>query len=116
MEKFLKVCWDKDQYSGESNFNIDNDYDEGSLFHATEETNKKQKIKKDIREKILSGQIADNIIGLKYALKNRCLPELFTMTVKELEKEKLITRSGELNYSSTNIHKANPYKIKVVKS
>ncbi|MDR1974700.1 MAG: three-Cys-motif partner protein TcmP [Bacteroidales bacterium] len=114
MEKFLKVCWEKDKFSGESNCNIDNDYQKGTLFYTEEETNKKQMYRSILRDKILSGEIKDNITGLKYALKNRCLPELFTQVMKELENEKLISRTGKKNYSSTNIHKIQPYLINLL--
>jgi len=114
MEKFLKVCWAKDKLSGESNCNIDNDFEEGTLFYDEDETVKKQAIEADIRTKILSGKITDNISGLKYTLKNGCLPELFTLVVKKLESEKKIIRTGKLNYSSTNIHKVEEYKISII--
>lgn len=111
MEKFLKVCWEKDKLSGESNCNIDNDFQKGSLFYTETETVKKQIVETDIKNKILSGEILDNISGMKYVLKNGCLPELFTSVVKKLEAEKKISRTGELNYSSTNIHNVKQYKI-----
>ncbi|GHT74648.1 hypothetical protein AGMMS50262_08050 [Bacteroidia bacterium] len=114
MEKFLKVCWSKDKLSGESNCNINNDYEQGMLFHNTEETIKKEEISKVIRSKILKSEISDNISGLKYALKNGCSSELFTAVVKQLEKENKIARVGELNYSSSNIHKIKQYNIKIL--
>jgi hypothetical protein len=90
MEKFLRVCWQEDKYSGESSFNIDNDFQSDELFYDEEHTNKKEKIKEEIKKKVLSGEITDNKTGLKYALKNRCLPEVFVTTISELEKNKLI--------------------------
>jgi three-Cys-motif partner protein len=114
MEKFLKVCWNKDTSSGESNCNINNDFQAGMLFYNENETVKKQIVESDIRNKILTKKISDNISGLKYALKNGCLPELFTSVVKRLESEKKITRTGELNYASTNIHSVKQYKIHVI--
>ena len=114
MEKFLKVCWEKDKLSGESNCNIDNDFKKGELFYNENETIKKQAVELDLRNKVLQGEIKDNICGLKYALLNGCLPELFTTTIKKLEKEQKITRTGNLNYSSTNIHKVKQYNINVL--
>ena len=114
MEKFLKICWNKDKLSGESNCNINNDFQAGTLFYNEKETIKKQTVDLDIQNKILTGEILDNISGLKYALKNGCLPELFTSVVKRLELENKIVRVGELNYLSTNIHKVKQYKINVI--
>lgn len=115
MEKFLRVCWKHDKFSGESNFNIDNDEPVDSLFFTGETTNKKEKIKAEIKKKILSGEIKDNINGLKYALKNRCLPEVFVSTVLEMEQGKLIRCLPKINRQSANIHKVEPYQIEVLK-
>jgi hypothetical protein len=115
MEKFLRVCWKEDVYSGESNFNIDNDEPIGTLFYTGETTNKKEKIKSEIKKKVLSGEITDNKIGLKYTLKNRCLPEVFVSTILELERDKLIQCLPKFNRQSTNIHKVDVYKIEVIK-
>jgi three-Cys-motif partner protein len=111
MEKFLKICWKKDKRSGEASFNINDDYQMGTLFYNEQETVKKQAVELEIKAKILSKEISDNITGLKYALKRGCLPVLFTNVIKELEKNERITRNGELNYSSTNIHNAKLYNI-----
>jgi hypothetical protein len=115
MEKFLRVCWRHDKFSGESNFNIDNDEPVDSLFYTGETTNKKEKIKKEIKKSILSGKITDNKSGLKYALKKRCLPEVFVSTISELEKNKFIRCHPKFNGQSINIHKANLYQIEVLK-
>ncbi|MDR2652171.1 MAG: three-Cys-motif partner protein TcmP [Prevotellaceae bacterium] len=114
MEKFLKVCWNKDKLSGESNCNINNDFQAGTLFYNENETVKKQIVESDIQSKILTRKISDNISGFKYALKNGCLPKLFTLVVKKLEAEKKIIRTGELNYASTDIHDVKQYKITVI--
>jgi three-Cys-motif partner protein len=114
MEKILKVCWDKDKLSGESNCNINNDFQVGTLFYNENKTVKKQAVETDIQNKILTGEISDNKSGLKYALRNGCMPELFTLVVKRLESKKKITRTGELNYSSTNIHKVKQYRINII--
>ncbi len=113
MEKFLKVCWQKDNFSGEANFTIDNDFPPGTLFYNVEQSNKKQIMREDMEQKILSGELSNNIVGLKYALQHGCEPKLFTQTVQELEQKKRIQRSGLVNNSSSNIHKVKPYDIKV---
>lgn len=68
MEKFLKVCWKHDAFSGEANYNIDNNFEEGTLFFHLENNIKKDLVKKEIEEQILSGNIKDNITGLKFAI------------------------------------------------
>ncbi len=111
MEKFLKVCWEHDKFSGEANFNIDNNYTEDTLFYDPEKPIKKERVREIIKNQILTGIITDNITGLKFALGNGCEPKLFTEVVRELEKDGLIKRQGTLNYQSTNIHKADKYNI-----
>lgn len=115
MEKFLKVCWKKDIYSGESNDNINNDFLEGELFHNPETSNKKEEVKRKISEKILNGEIVDNISGFKFTLSQLCQPIIFTEVVKGLEKLRLIKRSGDLNYQSVNIHDCKKYNIESLK-
>jgi three-Cys-motif partner protein len=112
MEKFLKVCWQHDTFSGEANYNIDNNFKEGTLFFHPENNVKKDTISKEIKRLLLSGEISDNISGLKYTMRNGCEPKLFTAVVKELEKEKMIERYGEVNDQSSSIHRAKIYHIK----
>lgn len=112
MEKFLQVCWKHDIFSGEANYNIDNNYEEGTLFFHSENNIKKDAVSAEIKRLILSGEISDNITGLKFTMHNGCEPKLFTEIVKQLEKEKLIERFGEVNNQSSRIHKAKVYQIK----
>jgi hypothetical protein len=113
MEKFLKVCWQLDRTSGESNCNIDNDWDQNSLFFEKNTSNKKQEVTIQLKNLILSGEIKDNISGFKFVLKSGCLPGLFTDIINELEAQKKIERIGNVNNTSTIIHKAKQYQIKV---
>lgn len=116
MEKFLKVCWRHDELSGEANYNIDNNHERGTLFFQPENTIKKTNVSEEIKELILSGEINNNRVGLKYALNKGCLPKLFTEVVKDLEKNKKIERVGDINYQSTDIHKVPIYNIKILKT
>lgn len=117
MEKFLKVCWELDRQAGESNCNTRIDFEKSSLFGGLE-TNKVEDLKRDLRKLIKEGTIKDNISGLKYALKKRCLPIFFTELIKQLEKEEKIERIGGKSYISSNIHKIKQnskdyYQIKI---
>ena len=114
MEKFLKVCWKKDEFSGESNDNSHDDYTKGTLFYDPANSNKKEAVKGLITEKILKGEISDNQTGLKYALSQLCLPEIFTQTVVELEKAGKIKRLGDVNNTSNGIHKVKKYTIEII--
>lgn len=111
MEKFLKVCWAHDELAGESNDNKYGDYQKGTLFYDPENSNKIELVKRELRAKILSGDISDNISGLKFALKRRCLPKLFVHMAKELERQNLIKRVGKVNDQATKIHSVPRYQI-----
>lgn len=120
MEKFQKVCWNIDPNAGESDCNLYEDFDKGTLFYGNNEPNKIQKIKEEIQSKILSNEIANNIDGLKFVLKRRCLPKIFTDVVKQLEKNNRIRRNGAIAYKSTDIHRIhkgddNYYEIELIK-
>lgn len=104
MEKFLKVCWDEDSLSGDSNCNIDNDYEADSLFYDESKSSRKVKMKQEIKNEILNGRITDNASGMKFTLKKGCLPKLFVEVVKELIHEKRITLDGKFNSTATKIH------------
>jgi len=114
MEKFLKICWQIDKFAGEASYNIDNNHEQGTIFYNPQNPIKIDDVKKDIKEKILSENIKDNINGLKYAMLKGCEPKLFTQVVQELEKQNLIEREGNINNSSSNIHKVQLYQIKII--
>lgn len=119
MEKFLKVCWAEDPLSGDSNCNIDNDYEEGTLFYDESKTQKKVTVKQELKDKILSGNIKDNISGLKYALHRGCQPSIFVEAIEELKEQGKVEIIGTFNERAVTIHKIKPdrnnyYRIKTL--
>lgn len=108
MEKFLKVCWEEDKLSGDSNCNIDNDYEEGSLFYDETQTRKKLDVKNELRDNILNGNIKDNISGLKFALHQGCQPSIFVEVMNDLIKQGKVYVNGSFNFKAKNIHKIKP--------
>lgn len=115
MEKFLKVCWSEDQLAGESNCNINNDYEIGSLFYNPTLSNKKQNVYNIVKDKILKKEIISNIEGLKFVLSQGCEPKLFVDVVKDLMNRKQIEIDGTFNRIANNIHKALEYHIVIKK-
>lgn len=109
MEKFVKVCWKEDRQAGESNCNLYNDFEPGTLFYDPLYTNKKTRIIKEIKEKILNSTIKDNITGLDYALECGCEPKLFVEVMDSMIIENRVKILGTYNKQATNIHKANIY-------
>lgn len=114
MEKFVKVCWMEDENSGESNCNIDNDFEKGSLFYDPVNTTKKIRIKEELEQLILNGEKKSNVEGLKWVLSRGCEPKLFVEVISSLLKQKKVTIQGEFNRQSSNIHRVEEYKIEVL--
>lgn len=115
MEKFLRVCWQEDPASGDSNCNIDNDWPEDSLFASSEEPHKKHIVKSQLKQLILDEKITSNKEGLLYALKQGCEPKIYVEVIEGLIKEGLIEIEGDFNRTSSKIHAAKQYAINVLK-
>lgn len=111
MEKFIKVCWGEDPLAGESNCNINNDFEFGNIFYNPSLSNKKQTIKQEIECLVLNGRIKDNVSGLKWTLAHGCEPKLFVEVIGDLVKLNKIQIEGKFNRQATNIHKVDEYKI-----
>ena len=114
MEKFVKVCWMEDENSGESNCNIDNDFEKGSLFYNPTNTTKKTKIKDELELLILDGKIKSNVEGMKWVLSHGCEPKLFVDVAKSLVEQKKVAIQGKFNKQSSNIHRVEEYKMEVL--
>lgn len=114
MEKFLRVCWRHDTLAGESNCNINNDFQKGELFYQSGASSKKQDISNDIRQRILTKEISNNKDGLKYALKCGCEPKVYVDVIEDLIKSKKVSISGQFNRTAMNIHNAKLYNIAVI--
>jgi three-Cys-motif partner protein len=113
MEKFLKVCWEIDKVAGESNFNINHDFEPGSLFYTESDTVKIKDFKENLRKALLMGRVHSNIEGLKMALKNGVLPKVFVEVISDLKDKVQII--GKFNKKASNIHRlkdADIYQIR----
>jgi three-Cys-motif partner protein len=113
MEKFLKVCWKHDPYAGESNCNIFDDFENGTLFHTTEETNKIEIIKSKLREEILKSKITTNISALKFVLNEGGKLSLYLDLIQMLVKSGRIEIIGDFNKQISGIHTIKEYSFKV---
>ncbi len=111
MEKFVKVCWEEDKLSGESNCNINDDYESNTLFYNPNDSSRKNLVKKELIDLILNRKITSNVDGLKWVLSQGCEPKLFVETILELSNSKKIKINGKLNKKASNIHKVDTYKI-----
>lgn len=111
MEKFVKVCWSEDKLSGESNCNIDNDFEKNTLFYNPAESSKKTLIRNELAKLLLEGHFANNLDGLKWTLSKGCEPKLFVETISALINEGKVKIEGKFNKQASKIHQINTYKI-----
>jgi len=114
MEKFLRVCWKHDVFAGESNCNIENDFEPGTLFYGTAEKNKIQDVKDNIKSLIKERKITTNIDGLKYAIRSGCLPSVYISAIEDFKNKGIVRIIGEYNKAATNIHKVKKYGIELM--
>lgn len=106
MEKFLKVCWDKDKMAGEANFDINDDFKIGTLFYEEQFSNKIQKFKEELYNKILSKDIITNIQGLKFTLKYGIQTKTYLETILDfLKSDKIKITKGKINNKISSIHR-----------
>lgn len=106
MEKFLKVCWDQDKMAGEANFDINDDFKFGTLFYEEQFSNKIQKYKEELYDKILNKEIVTSIQGLKFTLRYGIQTKIYLETILDLiEKDKITITKGKINKKISSIHK-----------
>lgn len=118
MEKFLKVCWEKDRLAGEANFDMFNDHQLGSLFYTEDSTNKIEKFKQELKKEILSKRIINNLQGLKFTLKAGIKTSVFPEVISEMMNNKRIVIKGRFNRKVMSIHRLTSqdiYEILIVK-
>lgn len=88
LEKFLSVCWNKDEISGEANYDIDDDMARSGEELLFDEMRIPYKI--DVFRKRLIGFLQDfrsNNDLYKFTLENGCLPKHTKEILSELQKE-----------------------------
>lgn len=104
-EKFQRVCWKKDDVTGEADYNIDREliYDnaQGILFDEIKIPQKIKLFEKYLRNKIAAKEIRYDIDAYKFALNNRCLVKHASDVLKKLMNEGKIqtfkTRNNEIH-------------------
>ena len=86
LEKFLKVCWNKDNISGEANYDIDDDMIRKgkTLFKELNISRKKDLLKKRLVDFLQD--FKDNNELYKFTLENGCISTHTVEILKELKK------------------------------
>ncbi len=105
VDKFLKTAWAINGVNGNANFDIDDDASkaQGVLF-GEQPLTKIEAFKRDLREKIISGEIKNNLDAYLYTMDEGHICKHATEEIKTMRKEGAIAynaTSPKVNYEST---------------
>lgn len=113
IEKFLRVCWEIDPQTGESNYDIDRENINNaapSLFKEFNIPKKRQVFEEELRDKILNRSLRTDKDVYLFSLNAGFLPKDANTILKELKSNKRINFSFKLITAS--VHKViNPSEI-----
>ncbi len=104
-EKFQRVCWKRDDVTGEADYNIDReliyDKDQRILFEDMKVPRKIKEFQNQLEKMLLQKEIKNDIEVYKFALKNRCLvkhsSEVLEKLMEENKIKKFSTRSNDIH-------------------
>ncbi|MCB0743817.1 MAG: three-Cys-motif partner protein TcmP [Ignavibacteriae bacterium] len=94
MEKFLDICWEKDEETGEANFDIQGDKQlkvQPSLFNEDNDQTKKAVFQNKLKEKILLGDLKNDLEIFVYSINNGFTAKHIRPVIRELK------NSGKIN-------------------
>ena len=92
LEKFFRVCWDKDKVTGEANFNIDQDSLRDGQFSLFDEDNvikKQDRFRRDVID-FLEDKRCTNRELYRFCLESGFLPIHINGILRELQKSNLL--------------------------
>ncbi|ETR70095.1 MAG: hypothetical protein OMM_03489 [Candidatus Magnetoglobus multicellularis str. Araruama] len=88
-EKFQRVCWKKDDVTGEADYNIDSEivYNKNQNVLFDIPAHKLESFEKKLKNEVTNKIITNDIESYKFALKNRCLVKHASDILKKLMKQ-----------------------------
>jgi three-Cys-motif partner protein len=113
IEKFLNICWNINENTGDANYDIDNENinpNEPALFPGYDISNKLQVFKNELKEKIINDVIITNTQVYRFTFDMGCLPKHASEVMRELRNQKIISRNFRI--SNKNIHTLTEEKLK----
>lgn len=96
IEKFLDICWKKDEVTGEANFDIQGDRKakiEPSLFDMMEEykiRTKTESFQSELKELILSGELKSDLDVFLHMINSGFIAKHVIPVIKDLKNNKQI--------------------------
>lgn len=119
-DKFLHITWKQNEVNGNANFDIDDDKfktTQEDLFGYREFT-KIQNFQKDVKQKILSGNLKTNKDVYLFCIENGHIPKHGDEVVRQIKKERLIDYEGRsplINYRQVmRDNRIIEYRVKLV--
>jgi three-Cys-motif partner protein len=94
VEKFLDICWEKDEETGEANFDIQGDKqikEQPSLFVEDNEKTKINYFKKRLKNEILTGNLKSDLEIYVYSINNGFTIKHIMPVIKELKEQNKIS-------------------------
>lgn len=96
VDKFLNIAWKLNEKNGDANFDIDDEANANQLdlFTGERRLTKLQGFQKEVKTKILSGEIENNLQLLEFTYEKGHIGKHAQDCVKELKKERKIDYKG----------------------
>jgi len=116
VDKFLSIVWKQNEVNGEANFDIDDDSEEIQLniFDTQLPLKKIQAFQKLVREKVLSGEISDNLALFTFVLEKGHIGKHAAECIKKMKVDGEISYDGKsplLTYDNYKAEKKLEYRI-----
>jgi three-Cys-motif partner protein len=118
IEKFLKICWQKDEETGEANFDIQGDKSltiQPSLFGEDNDKKKIPTFQREIEKKILSGELKTDLAIFLHTINNGFIGKHVSDVVTNLKKSnKIKVKYPSFNCSTVCSYAREPQKIEIL--
>ncbi|MCK0159669.1 three-Cys-motif partner protein TcmP [Allomuricauda sp. F6463D] len=118
MEKFLGICWKQDEETGEANFDIQGDKKliyAPSLFPELNDQRKIPTFQRELKEKILSGELTSDLEIFIHMINNGFIGKHVTEVINDLKSSKKI-KIKYPSFKCSTVWKYNrePQKIEIL--
>jgi three-Cys-motif partner protein len=118
MEKFLGICWKKDEETGEANFDIQGDKKLSfapSLFPELNDQRKIPTFQRELKEKILSGELTSDLEIFVFMINNGFIGKHVSEVITNLKNSKKIKiKHPSFKCSTVWKYSREPQKIEII--
>ena len=114
VDKFLSIAWKRNEVNGEANFDIDDDQKKDQLELFITHPTKIEAFKQLVRDKILSGEISNNLDLFTFAMEEGHISTHAAECLKNMRKENEVSYDGRsplVTYENYKLKKKLEYRI-----